>query len=468
MKILFINPPSYKFKFYRNEYPPLGIGYLASTCIQTGHDVDILDLGVLDYSIKEIVKYITEYKPDYCSFTLYTVNLLNTYDIINTVKTQCNCKIIVGGPHATIFPERTMTECQSIDYLIKGEGEYTIVELLSDTHNYLVKGLYYRKSNEIMHTPPRQLITDLNSIPFVNRTLFEKYDYSFDELRISKQVAPIIAGRGCPYNCTFCASKALWGTSFRMRSPKNVIAEIKEIVATGITEFYFEDDLFTLKQKWVTKFCQMLIQKQINISWKALSRADTIDLKTLKLMKATGCHTIQFGVESGSDKILKSISKKVDKNTIRLAFKLAKQAGLNTHAFFMFGHEHDTEITINETLDFANELNSDFISFFVLVPFPGTYNYDKLLEPTKYNWSRFAYYHDNVKPLSICHVTPDQLIEYELKAYRNYFLRFGYLKNIVSGRSLMNVKVKFVLIKVIELFPPIVKSYVKKVWGLFN
>lgn len=468
MKILFINPPSYINSFYRNEYPPLGIGYLASACINSGHDVDILDLGVVDYSFGDIIEYVTNYNPDYCSFTLYTVNLLNTYRLINAVRSSCECKIIVGGPHATILPDLTLNECPAIDYLIKGEGESTLLELLSCTQIHSIQGLYYYDCGNVIHNQPRKLIEDLNSISFPNRTLFEKYDYSYDELRITKPVAPMIAGRGCPYNCSFCASKALWGTSFRMRPVKNVIAEIEQIIESGTTEFYFEDDLFTFKSDWVKQFCETILNKNIKITWKALSRADTVTLNNLKLMKLAGCHTIQFGVESGSDKILRSINKKVDKATIQTAFKLAHQAGLNTHAFFMFGHEHDTESTINETLDFAKELNSDFISFFVLVPFPGTYNYDILLEPTKYDWSRFAYYHDNVKPLSICHVTPDQLLEYESNAYRNYFLRFGYFKNMVSGRSLLNVKVKFVLVKVIELFPPVVKSCVKKVWGMFN
>ena len=446
MRILFINPAG----FGTNEYPPLGLLYLASVAKRNGHEVDFFDEGI-DKSELNIVGYVRKQKPDIVAFSLYTVNLIDSYRLIKKIS-ELNPRpiIITGGPHATALPEKTLQECPEIDYLIYGEGENTFIELLEaleegkEVKN--IKGIYYHNNRIIMHTEPRPYIKDLDSLPFPSYDIIQKYHYPMDMVVKGKRVATVITSRGCPYHCAFC-NKAVFGDEYRRRSPKNVVSEIKELISKGIDEIYFVDDLFAFNKKWLLGFYEELDKEKIRIPWKCLGRVGTLGYNDFKAMKEHGCYVIELGIESGNNKILKDIHKKITIEEAEKTIREAKKAGLAVHTFWILGHRLDTEETIMETINTAKRFNSDFISFFILVPFPGTEVYKFVPEELRYRWERIGYYHKDTSPISICKVSSQRLLELEEKAFLTYFLRFRYIiDNILfTKRGLRLIKIKMIL-----------------------
>lgn len=445
MKVLFINPPG----FGTNEYPPLGMLYVAATARINKHKVDVYDAGI--DGLERALLFIKTKDYDVFAFSLYTTNLLDTYDFIDQIRKDGYKNIIVvGGPHATALPKQTMLECSNIDYLVYGEGEETFVELLDvlgDSKKIEdVKGVYYRDKGKILNTESRPYIENLDTIQTPAWDLVDKHKYPMDMVLRGKKVATIITSRGCPYNCDFC-SKAVFGTRYRRRSPENVVREIKFLKEVNkVDELYFVDDLFAFDRNWLNRFYEELGKEQINLPWKCLGRVDKLNFDDYKKMRQHGCYVIEFGIESGNNEILKDIHKNITTKQAVDAVREAKKAGLAVHTFWIFGHKLDTEETIKETVNLAMCINSDFVSFFVLVPFPGTKVYKYLPEDLRYHWDRISYYHKNTEPISICNVSPKRLLELENYAFFRYFLRFKYIReNILQTQSgLQLVKLKMI------------------------
>ncbi len=449
MKVLLVHP----WGGYVHEYPSLGLLYIASVLRQEGHKVAFFDQGAPQINSQESFEgFVQKFNPEICGFSLYTTNLLQAYELIKQVKRLSpGSKIVVGGPHATALPERTMFECQDTDFLVYGEGEHTLVDLLNSISEggsfQKVRGIYYRKNGKEISTEPREYIPDLDVIPFPAYDLIQDYRYSHDPIRIGKKIATIVTSRGCPYNCTFC-NKAVFGSTYRRRSPQNVVAEIKhQIEQYQVDEIYFMDDLFAINRRWLEEFYHELKKNDVFLPWKCLGRVDVLTQEDFIKMKKNGCYVIQFGVESGNGGILKDIRKRITTNQVIKAFRSAKKAGLNTYGFFIFGHRKDTYATIKQTLKFAQRLNPDFVSFFVLAPFPGAQVYSYLGEEDKYNWERIRYisWAPGTLPISICNVKSSDLALFESQAYFEYFGRTRYLiKNVLlSSSSFALRKIKF-------------------------
>ena len=449
MKVLLINPSG----GYTHEYPPLGILYIASALRDAGHEVNFFDEGArFKTGPISLFDYTAQFNPDICGIALYTTNALGTFKKISRLKKQLPaCKIIVGGPHATVLPERTLSECNDIDYLVCGEGENTTKELLNTLQNNgnisEVNGLYFRDNGIIHKTPQRDLIKDLDSIPFPMYELIENFRYPYDPLQVGKKVATLMTSRGCPYDCVFCAAKAVWHGSFRRRSPENVIKEIRWLIDKyGYDELYFMDDLFAVNRKWLRKFYALKDGDNINLPWKCLGRVDLLSFNDYNKMAGSGCYLIQFGVESGDDKILADINKKITTVQAAEAFIQAKAAGLNTYAFFIIGHRLDTYETIMKTINFARKICPDFLSFFCMVPFPGTKIYDFVPEESKYDWSRLMYsaWGRDLPPIQISSVDSKDLLAFEQQAYAKVYVSIAYIFNNIifskSRRKLLYIK----------------------------
>ena len=442
---MFVNPPGYG----TNEYPPLGMLYLAAVARQNGYKVDLYDAGVVETRLDAALDYVEQANPDVLAFSLYTTNLLDTYHFIENLVKKLRPIIIVGGPHATALPRATMEECQYIDYLVYGEGEVTFIEFLNALRDGKslaeIDGLYYRQSESILNTKPRTFIENLDQIPFAAWDLIQKYKYPMDAVRKGERVAPIATSRGCPYNCAFC-NKAVFGRRYRRRSPESVVKEIEFLtIKNGLDEIFFVDDLFALDRRWLAEFYQLLDAKNIKIPWKCLGRVDILQYEDFLEMKRHGCFVIQLGIESGNDHILEDINKNITTGQAEKAVKEAKRAGLDVHTYFILGHRLDTVESIKQTIAFARKLNSDFVSFFVLVPFPGTKVYEYVPQHLKNSWDRMSYYHDTTNPISICEVEPEKLLDLVKWAFASFFIRFRYLLgNIVLSKDSLHLKkIKF-------------------------
>jgi radical SAM superfamily enzyme YgiQ (UPF0313 family) len=293
----------------------------------------------------------------------------------------------MGGPHVTLKTDEVLRICSDVDFAVTGEGENTFVKLvdvldesvrlndgeISDPDNRLpmIKGISYRKNNKVLRQPSAAFIDDLDTIPFPARDLLVN-QASYD----SEDMGLLMTSRGCPYSCTYCAT-SIWDKKVRYRSVNNVIQEIKEVIKTyGTKQFAFKDDSFTVNRKRVIELCNRIVEENIKINWDCNVRVNGLDEVLLNKMKEAGCNSIKVGIETGSERIMTLINKKITLEECLRAAKLLKQAGIHWTGYFMIGLPTETKDDMQKTLEFMRKLEPDFASISVYEPFPGTAMFD--------------------------------------------------------------------------------------------
>ncbi len=447
MKILLISPP-YKWedrKVGEGVLPPLGLLYIASVLLEKDHKVELLDARALSLSKNDVKQEIAGRKPDVVGISSMTFNISEAFDIAEIVKNvDKDIKVMIGGAHPTALPTETLEECKHIDIVVYGEGEETVPELMEAIEGKKtlenIKGIAYRDGGKIIKTPPRPLIEDLDTVPFPARDLlpWEKYQRLTHRTLFSKNVdkpyTTMMTSRGCPYGCVYC-DKSAFGRKWRGRSAENVVAEILLLVEKyKVGEVTFHDELFTFDRERVIKICELMIKNGIDISWACDARADTVDQHMLNMMKKAGCTTVFFGVESGDDKILKNIQKNESLDEMRDAVKMAKKAGLNVSASFIFGLPGETVETANATLEFAKALNADIALFNIATPFPGSPLFKQLEKEGRiltHDWSKYnphiseVYVHENL--------SSEIISKLHNEAYKSYYMRPKYILSKVGA-----------------------------------
>lgn len=422
MRVLFVSPP---WHCLHNKAPmamPLGLCYLAAVLREHGHECLIYDgdlgFGDEDSESPIIIDYeryhemtdshiawdkaesvVREFNPDVCGITFTTGAYASAKKMAGIAK-KCNpdTTVVLGGPHATLLPEETLKDIDA-EAVVRNEGENSLLELVSclEENKPLndVLGISYKLENgAIKHNAVRPLIEDLDSLPFPARDLVvEKEKY---------KIIPIFTSRGCPFKCNFCASHKIWGRKVRYRSLDNVIAEIEMIKSEfGSSAIRIVDDTFTLKEKNVVQFCDMLRAKQLDVKWLCYGRVDTMTEKMLVEMKKAGCAGIFAGVESGNPDILKSVQKGITVNQVVRAFELTKKVGIKTSAYFMMGFPAETKKQILDTVKLWKKIDPNgFSCWNIVTPYPGTELYeiakDKKLLPENIDWSDFFHQSEKV------------------------------------------------------------------------
>lgn len=432
--ILLINPPWTKkggniWKSVSSCMPPHGLAVLGALLEQEDHTVHILDTHAERIALDELPEVLKQrYKSiDYVGLTGSTMTIALSYRTAEICKELFpNAKIILGGVHASSKPHESVQN-PNIDFVVRGEGEYTFLELLTGKPLGNIKGLTYKEGEKIIHNAPREWIKDLDVLPMPAYHLLPMERY-FPAVGSYKRLPAIsmVTGRGCPGKCTFCYQP--YGTLLRQRSPQKMFEEVMLLIEKyGIREICFYDDNFTTLKPRVREFCNLLIDHRVDITWSCFTRVDWADLKLMQLMKKAGCHQIMYGVESGSQKILDTIRKQTTVEKIREAVKIAKKAGIDIRAAFMFGNPGETEETMQQTIDFAIELNPDIAMFNIATPNPGTQMYawaekEGLLSTE--NWEQY----DIATPvLNLPTVSREKVLEYYRKAYRRFYLRPQYI-----------------------------------------
>ncbi|OGL44069.1 MAG: hypothetical protein A2W05_03340 [Candidatus Schekmanbacteria bacterium RBG_16_38_10] len=406
VKIILIDPPFYRFIGYYNRYFPLGLAYLAVVLRENGHDVLIYDADCnvnpskMDFtrledsypfylkSLKdnnhpiwqEMKKTIRNFKPDIIGISVWTTFAASAFKIASICKEyDRNIPVVMGGPHITIKYDEVMNICPDVDFLIRGEGEGPIVELVKALNKHKegnpftnpdtlsIKGISYRKDGKAVHNPSGEFIKDIDTIPFPTRDLLlNKDSYTSEDMGL------LMTSRGCPYNCSYCAT-SIWERKTRYRSVDNVIDEIRFVMDKyGTRQFTFKDDSFTVNKKRVLELCDRLIKEKIKVNWDCNTRVNLVDEELLKKMKKAGCNSIKVGIETGSERILKLMNKNITLEQCRRAAKLFRKVGIHWTGYFMMGLPSETKEEIYQTLKFMKELNPDYASLSVYEPFPGT------------------------------------------------------------------------------------------------
>nr|MQY69885.1 radical SAM protein [Bacillota bacterium] len=435
----------------RGYNPPLGLLYLASYIRKyTDYEIEVLDAIVEELNYSGIERRIEEIKPDVVGIQAMSFTLIDALLCAKVVKRiDGDIPVIFGGPHPTIFPQETIN-LKEVDYVVVGEGEVIFKELIENVNNPQklreTRGLVYKEKGRIIDTGTRNFIEDLDSIPFPSRELtpYKKY-YSLIAKR--SPITTMITSRGCPYRCLFCDRPQL-GKRFRARSAENVVDEMEECLKMGIKEILIYDDTFTVNRQRVLDICSEILKRRLKIIWDIRARVDNVDREMLQRLKEAGCERIHYGVEASNQRILDILRKEITLEQVKKAFRLTKEAGISTLAYFMFGSPGETEEEIRNSIKLAKELKPDFAHFSITTPFPSTDLYrlglkEKILKGDY--WKKFS---QNPEKDFIPQVWEENLSQEELmtllkSAYRSFYVRPSYiLKELTKVKSLKEFRRK--------------------------
>ncbi len=411
MKVALIAPP---YPLEEAPSPPLGLCYAAAAFESAGAEVRILDYIVSRYTPEKLKKQLDIFQPDIVGANSVTMNFPGAADIISTAKAH-NPSIItmMGGPHVSFDADETLKAFPGIDIIFIGEAEHTIrefVEIFDHMEKWhTVKGIAYRENNQIVRTEPRDFIKDIDTLSIPARHLLPMSRYHALGFPVS-----IITSRGCPNKCIFCQGRRMVGMKVRYRSPELVMDEIEQILSYGFTRINIADDFFTSNKKRVKLFCEELKRRNLDFTWCAFARVDSVNVETLKIMLDAGCDTVSFGIESGNQEMLKRVRKGITLDQAREAVKCCKEVGMRVFASFMVGLPGETPETMEDSKKFAEELDIEY-GYHFLAPFPGTTlredleNYD--LEILTDDWNRYDANRSIVKTSQLNPEEIDQFVD---------------------------------------------------------
>jgi len=376
MNILLISPP---VRSRRATFPPSGLAYIAAVLRKEEYYVKCVDAFNLSWG--SLKSKIVEVNPDVVGISCWTIGRCQAFKTGHVVR-ECapKSKIIFGGQHATFLAEQ-MFRAGNADFVVLGEGEETIVELiraLEDKTDFsTIKGIAYRNGDDIIVNPPRPLISDLDSLPFPCNDDFDLDDYE-GPLGTGRRIG-IITSRGCPFNCNYCSSTQFWTKKWRYRSAENVLSEIEYLyneLAVGTIVVY--DDNFTTKKDRAIEICKGIIERKLDLKWAASANVTTVDEEILTWMGRAGCYEVRYGVESGSPTILKNLNKRQTIDQIRSAFRWTREARMRPYVYLMVGCPGETSDTVNDTINLMREIAAQQRPFAQLLwILPGTEIYQR-------------------------------------------------------------------------------------------
>lgn len=460
MKISLVFPPSiYQTK---QTMPPLGIAWLAAVLRENGYsDINLIDSVINDYKNEDVIELLKKQTPDIIGVSFGTQNRFFALDLIRLIKKEFpQVPIVVGGPHPTLTADDLLKNVSEIDIVVKGEGEYTFLEIVQaiDQDNDLndIDGISFRdENNQIKHNQLRAPIKDLDALPMPARDLLPIDKYQ-QKIPLSTEICTsMISARGCPYKCIYCSTSKQWGHKIRHRSPKHIIDEIEHLMKNyKLDGVGFFDDVFTMNKKRVIEICQEIINRKLDIKWWCEARANTIDEEVVGWMKRAGCVHISMAIESGSDRILKIIKKAITvKQGIRAA-KIIKQAGIKLKVFFMHSLPEETYKDIKKTVFLSRDLERkygvDQSTQSLTMIYPGTYleHYAKEIGsfPKDFSWSKYFCEKRTYPPLDRCEHMPifeqedlsyEQVFKYVKKAKMAYYMSHPiyFIRNIMRYRK---------------------------------
>lgn len=451
--IVFVNPPLSLEERYgaiaaggRNA-PPLGLCSLASVVRKKGYRVNIVDAPVLNYGYLETIKEIIKMAPKYVGITASTLAIDRAGKLATRLKkVKKDLVIIIGGPHVTALPKETLLKYPSFDFAVIGEGEETLVELLSTLENNqelnFVQGLAFRQKKKIIFTKKRPFIRNLNALPIPAWDLlpslgryYRSSPQSFDRLPSTS----LVTSRGCPNRCTFC-DRSVFGNYLRSYSPDYVLKMLKILAHQyGIKHILFDDDTFTILKPRLKRICQLMIKEKLDLTWTCLARVDSVDKPILSLMKKAGCWQILYGLESGNQKILNKLQKGITIEQTKKALEITHGVGIRTKGFFILGTPFETKETAQQTIDFIKKVALDDFHMTYFTPFPGTEIYKKEIKNKKFYQNRWSEMNEWTPIFIPKGWGNGELVDFSKRAFREFYFRskivISYLKTAILKRN---------------------------------
>lgn len=449
MRVVLINP-RFRLPIDTRTTPHLGLAYLAAVSEKRGDEVVIFDA---DVERQPVTEFIQEFRPHIVGITANTPQVKQAWRTARAIKEVTDVPVVLGGPHVSVLPEESC-EKPYVDIVVRGEGEDSWIDICKRLERFLQDqpaycseaffhpeneifahcfGITYRTSDgQIHNNPDRASIADLDGLPWPAYHLFKMDRYTnlqpaTDHVDGARSFS-IMTSRGCPYRCTFC-SQSIMPIKWRSRSPENVIAEWRHLVEDmGAQEIGILDDSANIRVKRMDELGRALIENNLNhVPWIFVNgiRANLASKELLMLLKTAGLKRVAFGVETGDEDILLSIDKKVDHDTIRQAFKNAKDVGLETIAFLIIGLPGETRETMQRTIDFAIELDPLIANFSMMTPYPGTKVYEIVKRQGRFlinDWEDYVFFEQQAR-YEMGDMTAELVAEMYRKAYRQFYLR---------------------------------------------
>jgi len=451
--IVLVYPPvsitgRYKKIATGHEVPPQPLIYLGAILRQNNYKCKLIDANALGLNVEETVRQILLYSPKLVGITSPTMLISTASTILRKIKEiNPDTVTVVGGPHITAVPEMTMNLYPHIDIGVLREGEVTIIELLKAIENKIsldsVAGIIYRENGSLIKTTPRSYIENLDILPFpawdMLPDLLKYYQQSASRIDRLPNVS-IISSRGCPFQCIFCA-RNVFGNTTRTHSADYLIKMIKYLIKEyKIKSISFEDENFVIYRNRLVEFCNRLIDEKLDLTWDCASNVNAVNPQILSLMKRAGCWQINYGIESGSQRILNFIKKGIKLENIEKALKATKDAGIVTKGYFIIGHPTESLESIQETINFIKRIDLDIFQMSFMLPLPGTelYSIANQYGEFKNDWDNMNIWTPLFVPTGL---TKEELIKESKKAYKVFYFRarpfLTYVKRSLKGVAFM-------------------------------
>ena len=452
MKITLVNPPYPPNAHSHPPFIPLGLAYLGAVAEQAGHSVTVIDCQGERLNYESFRQRIAGVPSDVVGVTSTTLLYNSAKTIMEVAKeVHPNAINMIGGSHVSFWDENALKETKAFDLIVRKEGELTFLELLGRIQANKgfedVLGTTVRTKNGIQRNEDRPFLHDLDSLPSPAYHLLPLDSYH----RMGKTIFPIVTSRGCVQWCDFCSTVRMFGRGYRVRSPKKVVDDMEMLHSKyGESQFTFYDDAFTINRNHTLEMCADIKARRLDVEWDCETRVDAVDKELLEKMRDAGCITIWFGVESGSEKILDKMHKKINREQVREAFKMAQKVGMMTIASAVIGFPGETEETAWETINFINSLNPDDIGCYIATPYPGTPMYEEVI---KNGWLRvtdFNKYDTATPTFETPYLSMDRLREIKYKAHQKFYLRPRYVLKMMRkggtyGRSGLKTSAAYAL-----------------------
>ena len=456
MKIALVHPPE-PAKSIASEVMqhPINLAQLAAYLMRNGVVCEIWDYKVRDYSEADFLKNLERFAPDVLGIGAVTPLINSGAKLAKFAKSRFPAMLtVLGGPHLSAIPEKTLRDYPMFDIGVIGEGELTLQEVVDQLGSGQpltdIPGTVFRDGDNVLLGPERALIRNLDDLPYPARELidFSLYRGSSSPGLSNRNmnITQLFTSRGCPAHCIFCASSVTHRHKMRMRSAQHVLGEVRECVERyGINHFTIDDDTFTYGRKRLMEICAGF--RELGVTWDCDSRVDSIDEEMVRVMAESGCIKIAFGVESGSPRILELIDKGIKIPQIENAFRWAKQYGIETAAFLMIGaHPSETEKDLELSLSFMKRIAPDYLMCYCAVPYPGTRLHDMMDREgmiVSDDWDEY----DIVRTRPVWHTehhSAEDMIRHQQRLYRRYYLRPAYFwKTLKKIRSREQVRYLF-------------------------
>lgn len=434
MQVTLVNPPYPPDAHQHPPFIPLGLGYLAAILETNGYNVNIIDCQALHLTLADVEKELKERNPDMVGLTSTTLTYKSAISIVKVAKDVLpNCVTVIGGSHVTFWDEEALSECPQLDVVVRGEGEATLLELVQKVEkdeNYTdIVGTTCRGGDKAKVNPDRPHIEDLESLPYPAFHLwpiehFKKY---------GKIIFPVMTSRGCTFWCDFCSAVRMFGRKYRMRNPKNVVDELEFLYNKyGQDQYTFYDDAFTVDQSRTVEICDEIMKRGLKIKWDCETRVDMVTKELLQKMRDAGCIAVWFGVEAGSEQVIKAMGKGISLTQTFNAFKWANEVGLMTVASMILGFPGETLETAMESIKLLGQIKSDEIGVYIATPYPGTPMYDYV---KKMGWIKITDFnkYDTATPIfETPTMTMKELRELHDEAHRRFYLRPTYILRAFS------------------------------------